>query len=195
MKNLFTLVVALFFIIVSNAQTEKANINTSRSNIKNKVTVPVDTVQQKVDHNSVRSNKSTIKKDEEDTTDRSKTKQADQNNPYFKHNASSGEMPKNQQKADHNSVRSNKSTIKEDGGNTTDSLKTKQASQNNPYFKNSTLAGEMPSDMQKANINTSRSNTKSLAKPADSLNNSEASTNKAKKVRFKAGAELSDKVN
>jgi hypothetical protein len=143
MKNLL-LFLTLFFITVSNAQNEKANINTSRSNIKNKVTVPVDTVQQKVDHNSVRSNKSTIKKDEEDTTDRSKTK---------------------------------------------------QASQNNPYFKNNTLEGEMPTNQQKANINTSRSNTKSLAKPADSLNNSDASSKNAKKVRFKAGAELSDKVN
>ena len=114
MKNLFTLVVALFFITVSNAQTEKANINTSRSNIKNKVTVPVDTLQQKADHNSVRSNKSTGKKDGGNTTDSLKTKQASQNNPYFKNNTLSGEMPSVQKKGDHNSVRSNKSAIKED---------------------------------------------------------------------------------
>lgn len=144
MKNLFTLFLTLFFITVSMAQTEKANINTSRSNIKNKVTKPVDTLQKK---------------------------------------------------ANHNSVRSNKSTIKGDGENNTDSLKTKQSSQNNPYFKNNTLSGEMPTIQQKTNINTSRSNSKGQAKPTDSLNNSDASSNNAKKIRFKAGAELSDKVN
>jgi len=167
MKNLFTLVVALFFITISNAQTEKANINTSRSNGKNKGTVPVDTLQHKADHNSVRSNKSSSKKDGGNTTDSLKTKQASQNNPYYKENPLSGDLPSNKQKSDHNSVRSNKSNIKENEGNTTDSLKTKQASQNNPYFKNNTSSGEMPSDIQKANINTSRSNTKSQAKTAE----------------------------
>lgn len=143
MKNLL-LFLTLFFITVSNAQTEKANINTSRSNIKNKVTKPIDTLHKK---------------------------------------------------ANHNSVRSNKSTIKGDGENATDSLKTKKSSQNNPYFKNNTLSGELPTNQQKTNINTSRSNTKGLAKPADSLKNSDASSNKAKKGRFKAVPELSDKVN
>jgi hypothetical protein len=143
MKNLFTLFLALFFISVSNGQTEKATINTSRSNTKGSITKPDDSLQQK---------------------------------------------------ANHNSVRSNKSTIKEDGKNTTDSLKQKEASQTNPYFKNNTLSGEMP-NQQKANINTSRSNTKGQAKPADSLDNSDTPASKAKKVKFKAGVELSDKVN
>jgi hypothetical protein len=118
MKKLFTLFLTLFFITVSNAQTEKANINTSRSNIKNKVTKPADSLQQKVDHNS---------------------------------------------------VRSNKSSVKGDGNITTDSLKTKQASQNNPYFKENSLSGEMPTNRQQKNINTSRSNIKNqVTKPADS---------------------------
>jgi hypothetical protein len=166
MKNLFTLFVSLFIISVSNAQTEKAIINTSRSNSKG-IQKPVDSLQQKANHNTARSNKSTIKGEDESDTDRSKTKQASQNNPYYKENPLSGDMPSNKQKSDHNSVRSNKSKIKEDGGNTSDSLKTKQATQNNPYFKNNTSSGEVPSDLQKANINTSRSNTKSQAKTAE----------------------------
>jgi hypothetical protein len=143
MKNLFTLLLTLFFFTVSNAQTEKANINTSRSNIKHKVNKPTDSLPEKANHNTARSNKNTVKGDEE---------------------------------------------------NITDGLKEKDVSQTNPYFKTNPLSGEMP-NQQKANINTSRSNTKGQAKPADSIDNGDTSSNRAKKVKFKAGVELSDKVN
>lgn len=122
MKNLFTLVLTLFFIALSNAQTEKANINTSRSNIKNKTVKPTDSLQQKANHNTARSNKNTVKENSEDIS-----------------------------------------------------------------------SEEMPNHQQKTNINTSRSNTKGQAKPADTDN---LDTNEpSSKVKFKAGAELSDKVN
>ncbi len=118
MKNLFTLFLTLFFISVSNGQTEKATINTSRSNTKGSITKPADSLQQKANINTSRSN-------------------------------SKGSITK-----------------------PADSLQ------------------------QKANINTSRSNSKgSITKPSDSLNNGDTSSDKSKKVKFKAGAELSDKVN
>jgi hypothetical protein len=120
MKNLFTLFLTLFFISVSNGQTEKATINTSRSNTKGSITKPDDSLQQK---------------------------------------------------ANHNTARSNKNTIKGDGGSPADDLP------------------------EKANSNTSRSNIKKIVnKPNDSLNNGDTASDKSKKVKFKAGAELSDKV-
>jgi len=121
MKTLFTLFLTLFLITVSYGQTEKANINTSRSNIKGNIIKPVDSLQQKANHNTARSNKNNIKDDSETTSNNLE---------------------------------------------------------------------------QKSNSNSSRSNTKeSITKPADSLKTSKTSANKSKKVRFKAGAELSDKVN
>ena len=63
MKYLFTLLFTIFMISNSFAQTQKANINTSRSNIKKGLNKPADSLQQKSNHNTARSNKNNIKGD------------------------------------------------------------------------------------------------------------------------------------
>ncbi len=56
MKYLFTLLFAIFIISNSFAQIQKANINTSRSNIKKGLNNSADSLQQKANINTSRSN-------------------------------------------------------------------------------------------------------------------------------------------
>jgi hypothetical protein len=140
MKYLFTLLFAIFIISNSFAQTQKANINTSRSNIKKGIKIPADTLQQNkgydASHRLTRGTSSSIKNDGGNPTN---SLQQKANINTSRSNTKGGLNKPNdslQQKANHNTARSNKSTIKGDGGNQKDSLQ------------------------QKANINTSRSNIK-----------------------------------
>lgn len=181
MKYLFTLLFAIFIISNSIAQTQKANINTSRSNIKKGLNNPADSLQQKANINTSRSN-----------TKGGLNKPADSL----------------LQKANHNTARSNKSTVKGDGGSPADSLQQKanintsrsnikkgiknptdSLQQNKGYDATHRLTrgtsssvkgdGGNPIDslQQKANINTSRSNIKKgIINPTDSLQQKEASS-------------------
>lgn len=113
MKYLFTLLFAIFIISNSFAQAQKANINTSRSNIKKGIKKPTDSLQQKANINTSRSNtKGGLNKPTDSLL---------QNKGYD---------------ASHRLTRGTSSSIKNDGRNPKDSL------------------------LQKANINTSRSNIK-----------------------------------
>lgn len=150
MKTILSLFLTLFFITISNGQTEKSNINTSRSNIKQQLTKPADSLTEKANHNTARSNKNTIKVDENNTIESPQVKKSGSNtNPYFQQNSMDGEMV----------------------GKTSKGIDKKDIKRMNTV--KDTL-------QQKNNQNT---------------DDSETSSKKAKKVKFKAGSELSDKVN
>jgi hypothetical protein len=105
---------------------------------------------QKANHNTARSNKSTIKGDDADYGNNSLQQKANINTSRSNTKGINNPNDSLQQKANHNTARSNKSTIKgDDAGHGNDSL------------------------LQKANINTSRSNTKGINNPNDSLQQKE----------------------
>jgi hypothetical protein len=116
----------------------KANINTSRSNIKQqKQTDTPDSLQLKANHNTARSNKSTIKGDDLNSPDSVQVKaNINTSRSNIKKQKQTDTPDSLQLKANHNTTRSNKSTIKDDDINSPDSVQIK------------------------ANINTSRSNIK-----------------------------------
>ncbi|NDP22345.1 MAG: hypothetical protein GZ091_14875 [Paludibacter sp.] len=116
----------------------KANINTSRSNIKKKgMSDSNDSLQIKANHNTARSNKNTIKGDGENNPDSVQVKaNINTSRSNIKQKGMSDSNDSLQIKANHNTARSNKNTIKGDGENNPDSAQVK------------------------ANINTSRSNIK-----------------------------------
>ena len=74
-----------------DSMQQKANINTSRSNIKRGITNPTDSMQQKANINTSRSN---IKRGMRNPADSlQQTEAGGMSNPYYKSNGNAGEMP------------------------------------------------------------------------------------------------------
>ena len=140
---------------------------------QSKPTKPTDSLQQKANHNTARSNKNTIKGDGSNPTD---SLQQKANINTSRSNIKKGlnnTTDSLQQKANHNTARSNKNTIKGDGSNPTDSLQQKANINTSRSNIKKGLNNTTDSLQQKANHNTARSNKNTIkgdgSNPTDSL--------------------------